>query len=359
MAAKKPVPLPEFQPRRIALIKPSALGDVIHTLPVLSALRRRYPSAHLNWIVNRNYADLLRGHPDLDQVLPFDRHAPQKEWLEAALGYGQFFRQLRRQKFDLVIDLQGLFRSGLMTVATGASRRVGLQSAREGATWFYTDLVPVPNAEQMHAVDRYWLAMEALGAGGLPKEFKLPRSAASEQWANDMLAGNPRPWLMVGVGARWMTKRWPAEHFATLLRKAQERFGGTAIFVGGKDETSTARLVARRLHGHSVDLTGTTSLPQLTAVLACADAMIANDTGPLHLATALGRPVVAPYTCTKVQRTGPYGSATGGVESRIWCQGSYLKRCTRLECMTELTPFRLWPVLHEVLQEWEVRRQSA
>ena len=90
MSAKKPVPLPEFQPRRIALIKPSALGDVIHTLPVLSALRRRYPQAHLTWIVNRNYADLLRGHPDLDQVLPFDRHAPQKEWLEAALGYGQF-----------------------------------------------------------------------------------------------------------------------------------------------------------------------------------------------------------------------------------------------------------------------------
>jgi ADP-heptose:LPS heptosyltransferase len=107
------------------------------------------------------------------------------------------------------------------------------------------------------------------------------------------------------------------------------------------------------------DLTGMTSLPQLTALLSLADVMIANDTGPLHLAAALGKPVVAPYTCTQVKLNGPYGLEHGTVEARIWCQGSYLKRCSRLECMAELTPDRLWPLLQEILLAWRHRCRSA
>ena len=103
------------------------------SLPVLSALRQRYPDAHISWVVNRSYAELLRGHPDLDAVLPFDRGASQCGWVTAVRNYGQFFAGLRQQRFDLVIDLQGLFRSGLMTACSGAARRVGLSSAREGA----------------------------------------------------------------------------------------------------------------------------------------------------------------------------------------------------------------------------------
>src|SRR5262249_43092289 len=139
----------------------------------------------------------------------------------------------------------------------------------------------------------------------------------------------------------------------------QERFGGTAIFVGGGDETALAEDAARRLTGPSCVLAGRTSLPQLAAVLSRADVMLANDTGPLHLAVALGRPVLAPYPCTNVARTGPYGQLERGVETRVWCQGSYLKRCDRLECMAELTPDRLWPHLSEILDAWQRQRQSA
>lgn len=359
MTGKNRTPLHELAPRRIALIKPSALGDIVHSLPVLTALRQRFPAAHIAWVVNRSYAALLEGHRDLDEVLSFDRWPKQQEWLQAALGYGQFFRNLRRQRFDLVVDLQGLFRSGLMTLATGAPRRVGLASAREGSAWSYTDVVEVPTDQVLHAVDRYWRVAEALGAGHGPKLFRVPLRDDARTWANSTLQSYPRPWLMVGVGARWLTKRWPPEHFATLLRKAQDRFGGTAVFVGGREETPAARLVARRLRGHTLDLTACTTLPQLAALLQYADVMVANDTGPLHLAAALGRPVVAPYTCTKVRLTGPYGAESGAVESRIWCQGSYRKHCPRLECMTELTPFRLWPLLQEVLQRWESTSRSA
>ena len=155
-----------------------------------------------------------------------------------------------------------------------------------------------------------------------------------------------------------MTKRWPPEHFAALARRAGEMFGGTIFLVGGAEETAAATAVRRGLSGPSRDLTGRTTLPQLAALLECADVMLANDTGPLHLAAALGRPVIAPYTCTKVRRSGPYNAERGAVETTVPCGGSYKKRCARLECMTELTPDRLWPFLAEVLRSWQSRENG-
>jgi lipopolysaccharide heptosyltransferase I len=280
-------PIAEIDARRIVLLKPSALGDIVHSLPVLTALRRRFPQAHIRWVVSQAYAGLLHGHPDLDEVLTFDRRASRGGWRRVARSFLGLADDVRRLRPDLVVDLQGLFRTGLLALASGAARRVGLSTAREGAAWFYTDVVKVADFEALHAVDRLWLVAEALGAGDGPE------------------------------GA------------------------------------------AARLAGPARNLAGRTTLPQLAAVLAEADAMLANDTGPLHLAAALGRPVVAPYTCTKVLLTGPYGGEAGAVESRVWCQGSRLKRCRRLECMAELTPDRLWPRLEEVLQTWQIRRRPA
>jgi lipopolysaccharide heptosyltransferase I len=351
-------PLRDLEPRRVGLIKPSALGDIVHSLPVLTALRRRFPSAHITWVVNRAYEPILEGHPHLDATLPFDRSAARGGLWTGFRAFIGFLGALRRQRFDLVIDLQGLLRTGLMTRATGARRRVGLATARERATWFYTDRVPVPDFQATHAVDRYWLVAAALGAGG-PREFHVPLQPDARAWADGVLRALARPWVAVAPGSRWLTKRWPPGHFAELARRGQARFGGTVILVGTPDEAPLAAAVRQQLAGPVLDLTGKTSLAQLAALLARVDVMAANDTGPLHLAAALGRPVVAPYTCTKIARTGPYGSNGLAVESRVWCQGSYLKRCPRMECMTELTPDRLWPLLCEVLQSWESRSRSA
>jgi ADP-heptose:LPS heptosyltransferase len=326
---------------------------------VLAALRRRYPTAHIAWVVNKAYEPLLIGHPDLDATLPFDRGLISKSPLRGAVAALGFLRLLRREAFDLVLDLQGLLRSGLMTWATRAARRVGFSSAREGASWFYTDRVPGADFERLHAVDRYWLMAEALGVGDGPKLFQVPIATEARSWAERTLAAYPQPWLMVAVGARWVTKRWPPAHFAELLRRTQNQFGGTAVFVGAGDDTPLSQTAIRELKHPSLDLTGQTSIPQLAAILERADVMMANDTGPLHLAVALGRPVVAPYTCTKVRLTGPYGAGTHGVESRLWCQGSYLRKCGRLECMTELSPDRLWSAVVEVMESWQTRSRSA
>jgi heptosyltransferase I len=347
-------PLTEIAPERIALIKPSALGDIVHTLPVLTALRERFPAAQITWVVNRAYESLLRGHPDLDTTLSFDRGIPAAI---AALSALRFARMLRKAKFDLVIDLQGLFRTGLMAAATGACRRIGLSTAREGAAHFYTDIVP--DDMSFHAVDRYWRVATALGAHNGPKQVRFTLEPAAIAWAERQLADRPRPWLVVGVGARWLTKRWPPEHFATLLEAAQSEFGGTAIFVGTRDDVPLSQIAIRFLSRPALDLTGNTTLPQLAAVLANADVMLANDTGPLHLAAALGRPVVAPYTCTDVARHGPYGAFAGTVSTTVPCRASYVRACSHLSCMAELTPDRLRGPLFEALSRCQSLSRSA
>src|SRR5688572_7245290 len=136
----RPIELPQA-PRRIAIIKPSALGDIVHSLPVLSGLRQRFPHAHIAWLVNRAFMPLLQGHPHLNETVPFERGALRKGWLKGSLSFARFLSELRGQRYDMVIDLQGLLRTGLMTVATGAAVRIGLKSAREGAALCYTHRV--------------------------------------------------------------------------------------------------------------------------------------------------------------------------------------------------------------------------
>ncbi|HEY3787977.1 MAG TPA: glycosyltransferase family 9 protein [Urbifossiella sp.] len=349
------VPLAELQPRRIALIKPSALGDIVHALPVLSALRDKFPQSEITWVVNKSFEPLLTGHPDLTDTLPFDRGASKRGPFGAIHYALRLASELRKRRFDLVVDLQGLLRSGLMGLATGSPRIVGFANAREGSRFAYTDRVRIPNADRIHAVDRYWRIVEALGAGERAKRFHVPISKEARTWATVELRGLPRPIIAVAVGAKWMTKRWPPEHFAKLLR----RVSGSCIFVGSADDTALSQEVIREISPTQRDFTGQTTLPQLAALLAAADIMIGNDTGPLHLAAALGKPCVAPYTCTRIARHGPYGSLGGAVETSVPCAGSYIKTCPKMICMTELSPERLEPRLAEVLETWARNSRSA
>jgi heptosyltransferase-1 len=341
-------------PSRIALIKPSALGDIIHALPVLSGLRALYPTAHLTWVVNRSYASLLAGHPHLDALLPFDRGAGKAGLWVAARSAWQLARQLRASRFDLVLDLQGLLRSGLMTAATAAPRRLGFAHAREGAAWFYTERVPVPDPDE-HAVDRYWRFIAALGGANLPKRFLLPRDEAADAWASSRLAPWPRPWVAFHLGTRWETKRWPVAHFARLAQRVTLDHAGTVILIGGSDERPLGSELLRLQPTGVLNLLGQTSLPQLTALLRQVDAVVSNDSGPLHLADALGRPVLAPYTCSSPRRTGPYHQPAAAIATQVWCAASLIKTCPRLDCMRELTPLRLLPRLDALLTAARLR----
>ncbi len=200
MFRRSRVPLTEIRAKRIAFIKPSALGDVVHALPVLHALRQRFPEAVITWVINKSYEPLVAAHPDLDETLAVDRQQMKRGLTPALVAINALARQLRRRRFDLAIDLQGLLRSGLMMAATGAPRRVGLASAREGSRHFCTDLIPMPLGIDEHAVDRNWRVAEAFGVGHLDKRFDLTIDANAKEWAYEQLRELPRPWIALGVG---------------------------------------------------------------------------------------------------------------------------------------------------------------
>jgi lipopolysaccharide heptosyltransferase I len=326
------------------LIKPSALGDVVQAMPVLSALRAKFPNAHIAWVVNKSYADILAGHPHLDEAIIFDRGRSHPLTPGAWRSMRRLRDLLRGRRFDLVIDLQCLFRSGLMAWATRAPRRVGLSDAREGARAFYTDVVQIPR-ENMSASDRYWLIAEALGLGSASKQFLFGLTRAELEWADGQLRDQCGLRVAVHAGARWATKRWPAEYFAEVIRRMACDFGVSVVLIGGPAETAAAEQIESAVPGMCLNLVGQTTLKQLAALLTRVRLVLTNDSGPMHLASALGTPVAGLFTCTSPERARPYGDGHMLFATSVWCAASYLKKCSRLECMSELTPDRIWPEL--------------
>ena len=225
-----------------------------------------------------------------------------------------------------------------------------MADAREGARWFYTHYVDAPRLG-LHAVDRVLRVCAELGADGSQPRFNLPISEADRCWATNVLADLPRPRVILNLGARWLTKRWPPEHYAELGRRIFAKFGGGLIAVGsGEDRTLVEALKYHSAPLQVLDLCGRTRLPQLAALSLESDLMISNDTGPLHVAAAAGARVLGIYTCTNPKLTGPYGPLATTVQSCVWCAPSFVKNCARLDCMTELTPDRVWPTVDQQIQ---------
>ena len=359
MNAEKTAHLRSLQPRRVCLIKPSSLGDVVHAFPLLASLRRHWSEARISWVVNRGLRSLVDHHPDLDEVIPFDRNQIRLH-PRAMGGVGRFLLDLRRRRFDVTIDLQGLLRSGLMTAATGAPVRVGLASAREGAPLFYNYRVDQETRE-IHAVDRLLRVAKAFGAETASIPTAVACSAADRQWAHATLDALPRPWVAFNVGARWLTKQWPPAHFAEVARRAQVELNAGLILVGAPEDRPLVDALRTHLDQATVaplDLCGATTLPQLAALASQLDLFVSNDTGPLHLASAAGAPCVGIYTCTSPTRTGPYGARSVAVQSCVWCAPSYRKTCDRMECMSELSPDRVWAVVKAQLERFQPEQAS-
>ncbi len=355
----------EVTARRIAIIKPSALGDVVQALPLLPVLRSRFPAARLTWIIQRELQDLVTDHPCLDDVLWIDRRPTPAAALKLC-------RDLRRRRFDLVFDLQGLLRSAAMTLATGARWRVGLETAREGAA-LVTNVVIPDTGRDVPAHARYWRVAEALGLGTHPREAWLTLPMADQQRAVQWLSRLPRPIFAVQWGAKWVTKRWLLAGFAEVLARAGRAWGGSVVIIGGRAEQPECEWLAEQLRvagtGQAVlNLAGRTSIKQLAAVLSQVDAVVSNDSGPLHLAAELGRPALGIFTCTSAVRSGPPGSQHEFVSTQLPCAASYCKVCPHsgpqhMACHQELTAERVWQGLQRLVAKHSlaqsVRRAAA
>lgn len=335
-----------LNPKRVLIIKPSSLGDVIHASPILPALRALLPDAHVSWVVNSSLRSLLENRPDLDEVIAYDKGASGIT-ARGLLGVSKLCAGLAKRRFDLTIDLQGLLRSGLMTAAARSPVRVGLEDAREGARFFYTHRVSASRTS-VHAVDRVMLVAEALGAPSSRPEFHLPIGEQDDQWARRALEGlsGSGPRLIFNMGARWESKRWPVEHFAEIARRAVSEFGAGVVAVGAREDRPLAEALQRDLGAIPVlDLSGRTNLLQLAALARRADLFLSNDTGPIHLAAAVGAPVVGVYTSTDPSLTGPYGSNAVAVQNSAPRSARHYKKRDRSDRRSEITPDRVWYIV--------------
>jgi heptosyltransferase I len=311
--------------RNILIIKPSSLGDVVRCLPILSGLRRHYPAARISWLVRPDCAAVLRNNPDLDEIIEFERHRfgrIGRDW-QVTRDFFAFLNALHRRRFDLVLDAQGLFRSGFIAFGCGAPVRLGFAHARELGAFFYTDRIRVA-PEREHIVDSCWRFATALGFGHLEKRFFLAADPVAEQNIRSLLAQNAlpseKPYFVMLAGGTEPAKRWPARHFATLALSLARRYDNRMVLAGaGATEQALAQDIARHADGATVDLTGRTSLAELIALLRGARLIVGNDSGPLHIAAALDRPVVSLYGPTDPAVVGPYGQMDGVVEAGPGC----------------------------------------
>jgi lipopolysaccharide heptosyltransferase II len=335
---------------KILILKPSSLGDVVQAIPVLRMIKRHWAASEIYWWIADDLQGLLEADPDLNGVFLFRRRRWRHpgHWHEAVASV----MEMRRHRFDLVIDLQALARSALAAWFAGAGRNVGLDDMREGASALYDQSVPRPSFDT-HAVDWYLGVVRSLNVPvRWDFEWLPPRPGIQAQ-----LPPNPAAeavaWVAVIPGARWANKRWPIEHYALALnRVAQSHPAARFVILGGPGDAEMARQLAAAVPERTCNTVGGTTLPQMVEWVRRCSLVLTNDTGPMHVAAALGRPVVALFGPTHPARTGPYRQLDAVLRVPMACAPCMRPRCRNPEpvaCLRQLPPAQVAEVVRRRL----------
>ena len=320
----------------ILIIKMSSLGDVLHTLPFVAVLRQRFPKARLTWLVHPQFSAFVPDPPMVDEVIYFDKVKFNK------MGFGKkwsYFREmralLRGKKFDLIIDIQGLFKSAVLAAISGCETRIGYCEMREGSG-FVSKAITGAHARD-HVIERYLDVARYLGCTIDEIRFPMPDLQKEWQAVQEKTDTVKKPYAVLVPGARWETKKWPAESFAKLADMIL-RDGKQVVLAGGAEDMPLGSQIAGMTPGVT-DLTGKTGLRELGALIRHCTAYISADTGPLFIAAAMKKPLVALYGPTRPERTGPYGSKEATIlTAPLPCAGCLKKHCNHWDCMKSITP---------------------
>ncbi|HEX9046524.1 MAG TPA: lipopolysaccharide heptosyltransferase II [Verrucomicrobiae bacterium] len=335
---------------KILILKPSSLGDVIQALPVLRLLKAHWRDAEVFWWIDSSLASLLSGDPDLAGVVRFER----KRWGRPQHWPEMFrsIRWLRAQHFDLVIDLQCLARSAAFAWLARGERLIGLDEVREGARGFY-DVAVRRKSFHTHAVDWYLSVLPELGVPVHDNFTWLPARPDITAEIDRKWPPGAHRWIALQPGARWENKRWPVEYFSKLARHVAKRFPEARLAIlGGKDDRPLGEAISQAAPASCLNLCGETSLLEMVEWIRRCELMVTNDTGPMHAAAALRKPLVALFGPTEPRRTGPYGALDNVLRLDLPCSPCLKSHChsaVRDECLRRLSPDQVWTRVERLL----------
>lgn len=287
---------------RVCIVMMSAVGDAVHVLPLLTALKRHHPAMHVTWVLQPGPASLVRGHPDVDEIILFER-------TKGLRGFLDIRRALRPRQFDLVINLQVYFKAGIITALTRAPVKLGFDRARaRDANWLFTTH-RIHRREMGHVQDQYFEFTEWLGVPHDPVTWNLgPWNESERAWQRDFLAHFDRPIAPIVVATSKPQKDWLPERWAEVCDALDRDFGLQPVLVGGRSprEEHAARVILERAHAPPFSALGTGGLRGLVGIIDGAALVLSPDTGPLHISVALDRPVVSLIGYSNPRRVGPY-----------------------------------------------------
>ncbi|MBU1713262.1 MAG: lipopolysaccharide heptosyltransferase II [Proteobacteria bacterium] len=345
--------------KNILIIKLSSIGDVVHALPFLEVLKKSCPDSRIDWLVEEEASQVISGHPAITRIIISGRKRWQKnilnpfKFLKISSEAIRFYKELRLSSYDIVIDLQGLFRSGFLTALSRGKRKIGMSGGREGASLFLKE-APVAVDYDQHAIDRYLKVAGHLGCDTGVRKGEIPVSEEDKKLADGIFASFSGGETIIAVNpmAKWKTKLWKPDKFSQLAERLQKEINCRIIFTGSVQDRPIIEDIIKQTGGKQdqiINLAGSTTLKELAYLYSGCSVLICTDTGPMHIAAAMNCRVVALFGPTAPLRTGPYGNGHKIIRSGIDCSPCFKKECGNIKCMDDITVTAVFDAVRSII----------
>jgi len=310
-----------FNPKKILIVLHGSIGDVIRALPLADRIRAGFPDAHLAWSVEPPSLPLVERYPAIQEIILFDRRRWWREWLP-------FLRRVRARRFDLVLDLQRHFKSGVISRWSGAPHRLGFNrlDGKEFNWLFNNHFIPAMG-DGISKLDHYLKFAEYLGIAPTPVNWKFQLTEEEKQNIDKHLQAVQGGFAVLFVGSRWESKRWFPTQAAQCASTIRERHDLQIALLGGKEDRSIAAEIVSMAAAPMIDLVGQTTLPEAIGIIARARFAVGPDTGLMHIAAAVSTPVVSLWGATSPLRAGPYGFDELVIQGKAPCVPCYRRQC--------------------------------
>lgn len=322
---------------KILIIQPSRMGDVIFALPAVNAIKKQYPHAQISWFVDERCAEILKGSKIIDDLIIFDRKKISPAYIV------KFYKLLRKNEYDLSIDFHGLFKSAFIVKLAGAKFKLASSSTNgmRELSWLFSKEIK-PKSEDTHCIERHLAVSQYLGCDTSEQEYGIDVPQSDIEALKKLLEKEKvdlsKKIVAVHPGGGWISRRWQTEKFARLIDLIKEKYGANIVLVGGKEGGASEKglneeIILQSATKDIIDLTGKLNIKELMAFFKICSLFIANEAGPMHIATAFNTNAIAILGPTNARRTGPFKGNTLIIQKKVKCQPCRNRKCVKVECM--------------------------